>query len=91
MKQQNGKLKKEFAELKQKLEECIEKAKRGAKPPTDKPAPSEEEMSKYEFFLVTRIVAREQEIKAIEQKVAYYKKQIVTMKRQLEGSFNIDK
>lgn len=45
MKQQNAKLKKEFAELKEKLEECIDKAKRGAKPPSDKPAPSEEEMS----------------------------------------------
>ena len=32
MKQQNAKLKKEFAALKDKLEECIEKAKRGGKP-----------------------------------------------------------
>ena len=47
MKQQNAKLKKEFAELKQKLEECIEKAKRGPKSSaSDKPAPSEEEVSK---------------------------------------------
>ncbi len=37
------------------------------------------------------MIAREQEIKNIEQKVAYYKKQIQIMKRQLEGSFNIDK
>lgn len=27
----------------------------------------------------------------MEQKIAYYKKQIVAMKKQLEGSFNIDK
>jgi hypothetical protein len=47
MKQQNGKLKKEFAELKQKLEEYIEKAKRGNRPAAGaKPEPSEEEMSK---------------------------------------------
>lgn len=43
---QNGKLKKEFAELKQKLEDCIEKAKKGKRPPVEpKPGPSEEDMS----------------------------------------------
>ena len=48
MKLQNAKLKKEFAELKQKLEECIEKAKRGTKAnASDKPAQSEEELSIY--------------------------------------------
>jgi len=47
MKQQNAKLKKEFAELKQKLEDCIAKAKKGKKPSVDtRQGPSEEEMSK---------------------------------------------
>ncbi len=45
MKQQNAKLKKEFAALKDKLEECIEKAKRGGKGAGEKSAPNEEDMS----------------------------------------------
>ena len=52
MKQQNAKLKKEFAELKDKLEECIEKAKRGNRPPAGvKPEVSEEEQSNIELVL----------------------------------------
>ena len=43
MKNQNAKLKKEFAELKYKLEECIEKAKRAKRPPVGRPGISEDE------------------------------------------------
>jgi len=90
MKQQNAKLKKEFAALKDKLEECIEKAKKTSKP-AEKQAnmPTEEDVCIFLYFSTN--VAREQEIKGIENKIAFYKKQIQTMKRQLEGSFNIDK
>ena len=45
MKQQNTKLKKEFSLLKAKLEECIEKAKKGYRSMSEKPPPTEDEMS----------------------------------------------
>eukprot|EP00826_Nyctotherus_ovalis_P060391 TRINITY_DN8469_c0_g2_i1.p1 TRINITY_DN8469_c0_g2~~TRINITY_DN8469_c0_g2_i1.p1 ORF type:complete len:442 (+),score=151.18 TRINITY_DN8469_c0_g2_i1:31-1326(+) len=79
MRQQNAKLKAEFALLRDKLEECIEKAKNGSRLPADKPTLTEEEL------------AREQEMKKIQQKISYYKKQTETMKKQLEGALNIDK
>eukprot|EP00826_Nyctotherus_ovalis_P058217 TRINITY_DN7988_c0_g2_i4.p1 TRINITY_DN7988_c0_g2~~TRINITY_DN7988_c0_g2_i4.p1 ORF type:complete len:483 (-),score=190.78 TRINITY_DN7988_c0_g2_i4:238-1686(-) len=47
MKQQNSKLKKEFAQLKGKLEECIAKAKQGYKSMNERPPITEEDMSTY--------------------------------------------
>ena len=45
MKQQNTKLKKEFSLLKAKLEECIEKAKKGYRSMSEKPPLTEDEIS----------------------------------------------
>ncbi len=87
---QNSKLKKEFAELKYKLEECIEKEKtRKHHGGSARPDMSEQDYCNILIYFIHLV--REQSVKGIEQKIQYYKKQIEIMKRQLEGSFNIDK
>lgn len=46
MKQQNTRLKKEFSQLKAKLEECIEKAKQGYRSMNERPPATEDDISK---------------------------------------------
>ena len=37
------------------------------------------------------VLVKEQELKSSQQKILYYKREIVSIKNQLEGSYNIDK
>jgi len=48
---QNSKLKKEFVELKQKLEECIEKNKKAKKAQPSKPEPNDKNQGFYFSYL----------------------------------------
>lgn len=71
--------------LTQKLEEFVEKSKQKKMERQNLLAqPRDAEKDQY-------IKAKEQELKSSQNKIHYYKKEIEAMRRQLEGSYNIQK
>jgi hypothetical protein len=90
LKNQNDKLKNELRMLTMKLEEFVEKAKLKKTAGMDKKKNEPDEILKSKKLL-SKTIAKENELKASQNKIHYYKKEIAAMRRQLEGSYNIEK
>jgi predicted RNase H-like nuclease (RuvC/YqgF family) len=87
LKGQNEKLKQELKVLTMKLEEFIEKNRQ--KKANEKMTPGAVQLKETEKDEAVR--AKESELKQSQNKIAFYKKEIDAMRRQLEGSYNIQK
>lgn len=79
LRNQNDRLREELKDLTKQLESYIEKTRIQKQPQY---ASTEKE---------PHIIKKENELKQSQMKIAFYKKEIETMRRQLEGSYNIQK
>jgi hypothetical protein len=85
MRKQNDKMKAELKHLTAKLETFVEKARQR------KNEQFPVGVGKNELDRDDEIMAKEIELKSCQHKVQYYKREIENMRRQLEGSYNIQK
>ncbi len=81
LRNQNEKLKAELKVLSSKLEEFVERSRHKKQ---ERILPKEIEKDSF-------IKQKESELRQSQQKIQFYKKEIDTMRRQLEGSYNIQK
>ena len=84
LKEQNERLKNELKVLTEKLEEFVQKAKVSKQSKVDHKKRAVEEDNEV-------IKAKKAELAKIQNKIKSYNKEIANMRRQLEGSYNIDK